>query len=97
VVDDWGQLSSHLPLERMWFFSKWARRPYHEASYRPGDVLVFGSETQGLPASLLHAHWPRVLRIPIRAEVRSLNLSVSVAVAVFEAVRQIGWLKVSTD
>jgi tRNA (cytidine/uridine-2'-O-)-methyltransferase len=51
-------------------------------------VLVFGSESRGLPPSLLEQHPERLLRIPIRPQVRSLNLSNAVAVAVFEALRQ---------
>ena len=52
-------------------------------------MLVFGSESQGLPDSLLEAHPDRCLRIPMAAEARSLNLAVSVAVAAFEARRQL--------
>ena len=50
---------------------------------------MFGKETRGLPETLLARHAQRCLRIPIRAEARSLNLSNSVAVAVFEALRQL--------
>jgi tRNA (cytidine/uridine-2'-O-)-methyltransferase len=63
---------------------------YCDAAFQPGDVLVFGSETQGLPRPLLAAHPDCCLRIPIRPEARSLNLSVSVGIVVFEAARQIG-------
>ncbi len=73
---------------RLWFFSKRAARPYTDAAFAPGDGLVFGSESQGLPPSLLEAHADRCLRIPMRTEARSLNLAVSVAVAAYEAVRQ---------
>ncbi len=73
---------------RLWFFTKHATQPYTDAAFAPGDGLVFGSESQGLPASLLDAHADRCLRIPMRAEARSLNLAVSVAVAAYEAVRQ---------
>ena len=57
-------------------------------SFQQGDVLVFGGESRGLPPSLLAEYAERCLRIPIRPEARSLNLSVSVAVAAFEARRQ---------
>ena len=63
---------------------------YSEVRYAAGDVLVFGSESRGLPPGLLREHASRCLRIPMRPEARSLNLAVSVAVAAFEAVRQ--WL-----
>ena len=56
---------------------------------KPGDALVFGCETKGLPPELLEANADRCLRIPTRAETRSLNLSVSVGIVAYEARRQI--------
>src|SRR5690606_26511599 len=53
VVDDWAELVSHLPVERHWYFTKRGQRPYTDAGYREGDVLVFGRESQGLPEELL--------------------------------------------
>jgi tRNA (cytidine/uridine-2'-O-)-methyltransferase len=73
---------------RLWLFSKRAMRPYTEAAFQPGDALVFGSESRGLPPSLLAESPDRCLRIPVREEARSLNLAVSVGVAAFEALRQ---------
>ena len=88
VVDDWSALTSRLPAREPYFFSKTASRPYTDVHFVPGDVLVFGSESQGLPASLLENHQERSLRVPIRSQVRSLNLSNTVAIAAFEALRQ---------
>jgi len=89
VVDDWAALVAALPAaERAYFFTKTAANDYLDVQYREGDVLVFGSESRGLPASMLEAHAERTLRIPIREAVRSLNLSNAVAVATFEALRQ---------
>jgi len=90
VVDDWDSLLERLPAERHWYFSKKAERSYAEVQFGEGDVMVFGSETQGLPASLLQQTC--CLRIPTRDEVRSLNLSNAVAVAAYEALRQHGTL-----
>ncbi len=90
VVDDWPELQRRLEGHRKWFFSKKARRPYTDARYQADDVLIFGSESQGLPASVLEENPEDCLRIPINDEARSLNLSVSVAVAAFEARRQSG-------
>jgi tRNA (cytidine/uridine-2'-O-)-methyltransferase len=89
VVDDWPTLGTRLPLETGWYFTKTAARPYTEARFHSGDVLVFGRETQGLPPGLLQANPDRSLRIPIRPQVRSLNLACAVGVAAYEAVRQI--------
>jgi tRNA (cytidine/uridine-2'-O-)-methyltransferase len=88
VVDDWTGLALLLSDRRPWFFSKSAAVPYTHAAFRPGDVLVFGSESRGLPPSILEGNRDRTLRIPIRENARCLNLAVSVAVAAFEASRQ---------
>ena len=88
VVDDWAALTAQLGPRVPYLFSKSAARSYLDASYQPGDVLVFGSESAGLPATITAVHQDRLLRIPIRPQVRSLNLSNAVAVAVFEAQRQ---------
>lgn len=68
-----------------------APRGYHEASYGPDDFLVFGCETKGLPESLLSRVYDRCIRIPMRQEARSLNLSNSVAIVLYEALRQQGF------
>lgn len=65
-------------------------RGFHQVSYRPDDILLFGPETRGLPAELLNAVPPeRRLRIPMRSGARSLNLSNAVAIVVYEAWRQL--------
>ena len=72
----------------MRLFSTKAPRRYDEADYPDGSYLFFGKETKGLPETFLAEHYDACVRIPIRAEARSLNLSNSVAVGVFEALRQ---------
>ncbi len=62
---------------------------YHEVRFQPGDFLVFGRETKGLPESLLQANTDRLLTIPMHGT-RSLNLATAVAIVLFEAVRQQG-------
>ena len=74
-----------------WFLSTKAAKAHTEATFRPGDYLVFGKETKGLPEGLLAANYQNTIRIPMRAEARSLNLSNSVAIAVYEALRQNGF------
>ncbi|MDD3651401.1 tRNA (cytidine(34)-2'-O)-methyltransferase [Immundisolibacter sp.] len=77
---------------RVWAFSTRGRRPFHAVDYRPGDALLFGPETSGLPGAVLDTLPPdRLLRLPMRPHSRSLNLSNAVAVAVFEAWRQHGF------
>ena len=88
AVDNWAALVERLGERKPYLFSKFGSRSYLDVSYQPGDVLVFGSESAGLPPALTQEHVERLLRIPIRPEVRSLNLANAVAVAVFEAQRQ---------
>jgi tRNA (cytidine/uridine-2'-O-)-methyltransferase len=90
VVDDWQSLCERLAGQRFWYATKTATRHYAEVAYARGDVLVFGCESRGLPPSLLEANREQTLRIPIRSAVRSLNLSNSAAVLMYEAVRQLG-------
>lgn len=75
---------------RLFAFAASARRSFHAVHYRTGDALLFGSESRGLPPSLLQAFDEEaVLRLPMVPGNRSLNLSNAVAVAVFEAWRQL--------
>ena len=74
--------------EDLWLLTTKAPRAYPEARFSPDCWLLFGKETKGLPEELLAKHYDRCLRIPIRSEARSLNLSNSVAVVAFEALRQ---------
>lgn len=90
VVENWQELVAHLPAERHWYFTKKAQRRYTEPAYADQDVLVFGCESRGLPDELLAGRGPQCLRIPTRPEVRSLNLSNSVAIAAYEVQRQWG-------
>jgi tRNA (cytidine/uridine-2'-O-)-methyltransferase len=87
------ELLRHHPEARCWYTSKKAARSHVEADFQPGDFLVFGKETQGLPESLLTAHPEQAIRIPIFNErVRSLNLSTAAGIVLYEALRQTGWL-----
>jgi tRNA (cytidine/uridine-2'-O-)-methyltransferase len=89
VVDDLDEVVRAIGPDRSWCFSTRADRSFNSVRYREGDALVFGPESRGLPSRLVEGRPDRAVRIPIRAEARSLNLGVSVAVGVFEAIRQI--------
>jgi tRNA (cytidine/uridine-2'-O-)-methyltransferase len=93
VADDWDQLNARLEAAAAgtrWLFSARASRCYTQASFRPGDVLVFGSESRGLPTELKARHADTLLVIPSRPQVRSLNLSNCAAIVAYEALRQWG-------
>lgn len=89
VHDDWPQFLAACRPARMHCFSARATRCYTAAAYAPGDVLVFGSETRGLPDAILRASADATFVIPIRSpHVRSLNLSNAVSIVVYEALRR---------
>lgn len=74
---------------QIYFCSTKGSRLYSEVKFKPGDTLLFGPETRGLPSSILEsAHPDQIIRLPMQANSRSLNLSNSVAVMVYEAWRQ---------
>ena len=78
-------------VRELWCLSTKAPRCYTEAAFHDGCYLLFGKETKGLPEDFLEAHYDSCVRIPMRAEARSLNLSNAVAITVFEALRQTGF------
>jgi tRNA (cytidine/uridine-2'-O-)-methyltransferase len=94
IVDDWTALLERLGESaagrQPWFYTKTAERLYTSVSFQRADVLVFGSESGGLPPTMLETNRDRVLRIPTRSQVRSLNLSNAVAIVAYEALRQWG-------
>ena len=90
AVDDWAGLRQRIPTGTAWLFTKKSHQSYTGVRYAPGDLLVFGSETQGLPDGLLQQHADTTLGIAMRPPVRSLNLANAVAIGVYEALRQIG-------
>ena len=75
-------------VRRMWCLSTKAPKSYTEATFADEDYLFFGKETKGLPEAFLEAHRESCIRLPMRGEARSLNLSNSVAITVYEALRQ---------
>ena len=78
--------------DRLWALTTRGTRTVHDVAFQPGDWLVFGAETRGLPPLVRDAIAPaQQLRLPMRAGQRSLNLSNAVAVTVFEAWRQNGF------
>lgn len=79
------------PDGRFFFCSTKAKHVYTDVEYREGDFFIFGKETRGLPELILAAHPDECIRIPMLPTLRSLNLSNSVAVIAYEALRQTGF------
>lgn len=98
---EWAQVTVHDSLEhylerqrpqRLFALTTKAGNAFYETRFAAGDALLFGPESRGLPAAVLQSLPPeQLLRLPMRAHSRSLNLSNCVAVAVFEAWRQLGF------
>jgi tRNA (cytidine/uridine-2'-O-)-methyltransferase len=100
-LDYWSEVDIHYHLNieslyatlrtaRFLYFTTKGDRAYTSFDYAPGDCLVFGSETRGLPEDLLRANWERCLTIPMpNRKVRSLNLATAVGIVLYEALRQL--------
>ena len=91
VHESWEAFLSAYPGARMHYATTKAPRDYCAAQYGPEDFLVFGRETKGLDEELLAANYDRCIRITMRPDARSLNLSNSVAIVLYEALRQLGF------
>jgi tRNA (cytidine/uridine-2'-O-)-methyltransferase len=87
---DWFTFRDAISRERCLYFSANAENDYRRAPFRDRGVLVFGSETEGLPARILEKYPRRCFRIPMPGEVRSLNLANAVSIVLYEALRQLG-------
>jgi tRNA (cytidine/uridine-2'-O-)-methyltransferase len=87
---DWYTFRDAITRERCLYFSANAERDYREAPFRHGRVLVFGNETEGMPARILEKYPERCFRIPMPGDVRSLNLANAVSVVLYEGLRQLG-------
>ena len=86
--DSFEELQAAYPASRFFFFTTKARHRHSDVCFQDGDFLVFGKETKGLPEELLLKNEETCLRIPMFEKARSLNLSNSVAIALYEALRQ---------
>ena len=87
------ELQGAYPGARFVYTSKKAARSYLTLQFQAGDFIVFGKETKGLPDALIEAHPDTSVRIPIIGKVRSLNLSTSAGIVLYEALRQTGALE----
>jgi tRNA (cytidine/uridine-2'-O-)-methyltransferase len=89
---NWSTFRSEHPEMRTWAFSTRGQRSYHQADFKAGDGLLFGPETRGLPETVLaEAGSDYCVHLPMADASRSLNLSNTVAVGLYEAWRQLGF------
>ena len=91
VYDNLADFFAKNQVAQMWCLSTKAPKRYTEAAFADECYLFFGKETKGLPEDFLEAHRDCCIRLPMRSEARSLNLSNSVAITVYEALRQLDY------
>ena len=94
--EDFDSFLKKNPESVCYFFSTKANKNYTDIDYPDNVFLVFGPETRGLPEELLKSHYENCVRIPMLDSLRSLNLSNSVAIAVYEVLRQSGFSSMKT-
>jgi tRNA (cytidine/uridine-2'-O-)-methyltransferase len=88
IWESFDQLKRSQPSDaRLFLLTTKTKRAYYDVKFRPGDFLIFGRETKGLPEELLKCHTDSCLTIPMHGT-RSLNLATAVGIVLFEAVRQ---------
>ncbi len=87
--NSWEEFLGTNGQSRFWFLSSKVERPFWDAQIQDGDMLVFGRESKGLPASLLAAHPESCLTIPMSEGTRSINLATSAGIVLYEGVRQL--------
>jgi len=89
--DSFAEVQEQLAGRRFFFATTKAEAHYADFAYQDEDVFVFGKETKGLPMEIIEANRETCIRIPISGAVRSLNLSNSAAIVLYEALRQTGF------
>lgn len=85
------------PGARIWMATTKAKKTYTEADFGPDDYIMFGKESAGIPEEILVQYEPTCIRIPMVGDTRSINLSNSVAVILYEALRQNGFQGLNTE
>jgi tRNA (cytidine/uridine-2'-O-)-methyltransferase len=101
-MDYWEKLDVHKyvdyedfieknPNSRIWYATTKAEKTYADADFRDGDYIMFGKESAGIPEEILVDNRDRCIRIPMGHDIRSLNLANSVAIILYEAMRQMGF------
>ncbi len=85
------------PGAKIWMATTKAKRTYTEVAYGPNDYIMFGKESAGIPEEILVEHEENCIRIPMLPAIRSLNLSNSVSIVLYEALRQNGFCDMQTE
>jgi len=90
IHNSWADFLKKYQNKRMYYFTTKAEKSYTDISFHEGDFLIFGPETRGIPETILHNYWEHAYTITMTEKIRSINLSNSVAIVLYEGVRQVG-------
>ncbi|ACM93206.1 RNA methyltransferase, TrmH family, group 2 [Nautilia profundicola AmH] len=88
VWESTDEFLKHVDTSRCFFATTKTDKPYFEVEYKPGDYIIFGSETKGIDENILRQNFDNCITIPMTKEGRSLNLAVSTGIILYEAIRQ---------
>ena len=86
--NSWDDFLAENEDKSLLFFTTKANKIYSKINFKDGDFLIFGPETRGLPENILNKYWKNAFTIPMSKNIRSINLSNSVAIVLYEAIRQ---------
>jgi len=92
IYEDYGDFCAKNPGARMYYATTKGRKLYSDARFGQDDYIIFGRESRGIPEEILIEHPDECIRIPMMGEERSINLGNSVAIILFEALRQNGFM-----
>ena len=94
---NWENFLEKNPGAKIYYATTKGRQVYSEVHYEPGSFLMFGKESAGVPEEILKSHPNACVRIPMMGETRSLNLANSVAIVLYEALRQNGFAQMKLE
>ena len=97
VYCDFQEFLDKNPGAKIYMATTKAKKPYTDAAYEPDCYLMFGKESAGIPEEILVKNWENCVRIPMWGDIRSLNLANSVALVLYEALRQNGFEKMRME
>ena len=95
--DDYKDFCEKNPDAKIWFATTKAKHTYTEVEFGPDDYIMFGKESAGIPEEILVDHEENCIRIPMLPQIRSLNLSNSVSIVLYEALRQQGFAQMQLE
>ena len=95
--DDWNDFLERNPGAKIYYATTKGKHVYSDVSFEPDCFIMFGKESAGIPEEILVEHEETCIRIPMLPEIRSLNLSNSVAIVLYEALRQQGFESMQRD